>query len=52
MISPNFKVREFSIADSTHYAISLTWSHTSQVWTPCRKAPEWGAGGGGELIEI
>jgi heat shock protein 4 len=28
MISPNFKVREFSIADSTPYAISLSWSAT------------------------
>jgi hypothetical protein len=31
MISPNFKVREFSIADSTPYAIALSWSATAQV---------------------
>jgi len=30
MISPNFKVREFSIADSTPYAIALSWSATAQ----------------------
>jgi molecular chaperone DnaK (HSP70) len=31
MISPNFKVREFSIADSTPYAIALSWSASAQV---------------------
>lgn len=30
MISPNFKVREFSIADSTPYAIALSWSASTQ----------------------
>ena len=31
MISPNFRVREFSILDSCPYAIALSWSSAQQV---------------------